>query len=46
MAAPAGSNDSFDMHQQIETWANFQRLAKWLGGGTIVLLILMAIFLV
>ncbi len=49
MASPAshGGNSSsdFDMRQSEEMWKNFNRLAKWMVIGTIIVLALMAFFL-
>lgn len=42
--APATTSD-FDMRQQDEMWANFNRLAKWLIAISIIVLAGMAMFL-
>ena len=43
--ATSPSPDKFDMRQSEETWGSFLRLAKWIVGLTIVLVIFMALFL-
>ena len=42
--APATAS-GFDMRQQKETWANFNRLAKWVVALCIIVLAGMAMFL-
>lgn len=45
MATPPKSPGEYDMTPHNETWALFITLSKWIVGGTIVLLIFMAMFL-
>jgi hypothetical protein len=45
MATPNGSQGKYDMTQSDETWALFLRLAKWIIGCTIALVVFMALFL-
>jgi hypothetical protein len=47
-AAPQENDPNFkhDMTPHLETWANFNSLAKWTLGLTVLLLILMWAFLV
>ena len=45
MATTSESRDKFDMHQNVETWDNFLRLAKWIVILVVILLAWMAMFL-
>jgi cell division protein FtsX len=46
MATEPNAPSNFDMRQNVETWHAFNRLAKWIVGFCVLLLILMAMFLV
>jgi len=37
---------NYDMTQNLDTWTDFNRLAKWVGGGTVLILVLMYVFMV
>jgi len=37
---------NYDMTQNLETWSDFNRLAKWVSGLTILTLVAMYVFLV
>ena len=41
-----GTASTFDMRQQEETWKAFNRLAKWIIIGLVIVLVAMAVFLV
>ncbi|HEX2117268.1 MAG TPA: hypothetical protein VHM01_22915 [Alphaproteobacteria bacterium] len=46
MASPGPeARDKFDMSQSVETWGNFLSLAKWIVIGSLITLVIMAIFL-
>jgi hypothetical protein len=38
--------NNFDMTQHWDTWSDFNRIAAWVGGGTILILVAMFVFLV
>ncbi|MDA0367153.1 MAG: aa3-type cytochrome c oxidase subunit IV [Proteobacteria bacterium] len=38
-------NEQIDLPQKQQMWAGFTRLVQWVGGLTILILVLMAIFL-
>ena len=37
---------NFDMTQNLDTWSDFNRLAKWVSGLTILILLAMLVFIV
>jgi Bacterial aa3 type cytochrome c oxidase subunit IV len=45
MATPSKTPGEYDMKPHEETWNLFITLTKWVIGGTVVLLIFMALFL-
>lgn len=45
MAASSDPRDKFDMSAPTDTWATFQKLAKWVVILCVILLIFMAMFL-
>jgi hypothetical protein len=37
---------NYDMTQHLDTWSDFNKLAKWVSGLTILILVAMYVFLV